>query len=61
MDILDFPAAEICHLIHASSLNLFKENITKAQLFFSLKKLRDYILGSRHKERHGETYYNRLL
>ena len=21
MDILDFPAAEICHLIHASSLN----------------------------------------
>ena len=23
MDILDFPAAEICHLIHASSLNNF--------------------------------------
>ena len=22
MDILDFPAAEICHLIHASSLKL---------------------------------------
>ena len=22
MDILDFPAAEICHLIHASSLKI---------------------------------------
>ena len=44
MDILDFPAAEICHLIHASSLNypaaveppLTNKFLTMALIFVSV-------------------------
>ena len=32
MDILDFPAAEICHLIHASSLKPFEGPLNKKKM-----------------------------